>query len=567
MNDLDSLKILDPEDLISGIRFSSEQGKIWFNEQRMLLIHANVMGQLRKELVETLGVQRAKRFLMRFGYHSGLKDAEVARKVRPHITKEEMFMAGPQLHAIRGMVKVVPTKLEIDMESGHFLGEFDWFNSYEADVHQHYFGHAEEPICWSLLGYSSGYTSYFMGQTIIYKETRCAAMGDDCCRIVGKPLDEWEDKAEIEKFMLPDPVAEELFALRNELVRLRDTVGDDSEYDYKIFNSIGQSAAFIKVCKLIKKAANSRATVLLQGETGVGKEVFARGLHVSSDRAENPFVAVNCACIPPELIEAELFGVEKGAYTGASQSREGKFERADGGTIFLDEVIELSPRAQATLLRVLQEGELERVGDTRTRTVDVRVVTATNEDLQQAVQEGRFRADLFYRLNIFPVHIPPLRERKEDIPLLTQYFLERYQTIYNKRILGVTDKSREALLEYQWPGNIRELENLIERGVILTDNNNEIEVCSFFPAFKDSGSAVGRVQQDGSLREEVPADDGDQEAWCERLLTENFSLESLEQSLIRHALKVADGNVSKAARTLGLTRPALAYRMKKLEPS
>ena len=175
---------------------------------------------------------------------------------------------------------------------------------------------------------------------------------------------------------------------------------------------------------MIDKAAKGKVSVLLLGETGVGKEVIARSVHLSSERAEQPFVAVNCAAIPPDLIEAELFGVEKGAYTGANQSRQGRFERAHGGTIFLDEVVELSPRAQATLLRVLQEGELERVGDNRTRSIDVRVIAATNESLAEAVQNGRFRADLYYRLNVFPVKIPPLRERLEDLPLLAEHFLK-----------------------------------------------------------------------------------------------------------------------------------------------
>ena len=189
-----------------------------------------------------------------------------------------------------------------------------------------------------------------------------------------------------------------------------------------------------KCADLLEKASQSKVSVLLEGETGVGKEAFAKGLHAGSRRADQPFVAVNCACIPPELVESELFGVEKGAFTGAVQSKPGKFERAHSGTIFLDEIIELSPRAQAALLRVLQEGELERVGGSQTRKIDVRVVAATNENLLEAVQQGRFRADLYYRLNTFPVFIPPLRERRQDIPLLIQYFLKKYTALYQKNI-------------------------------------------------------------------------------------------------------------------------------------
>lgn len=557
-------------DLLSQIRFESDKGKIWLNEQRMLMIHSSVMGLLRKELIETLGINRAKGFLMRFGYHSGWKDAELVAKVRPDMSKEDAFFVGPQLHCIKGMVNVKPVSLNIDLDNGIFHGEFDWFDSYEADVHLHDFGPEEEPICWTLIGYASGYTTYFMGQPVIFKETQCAGMGHEHCHIVGKPAEEWDDQAELERYLLPDPIAEELFSLQSQLSDLRDNFRSSDQSEDLLFNSVGRSGAFKNVCQLIRRASSSRVTVLLQGETGVGKEIVARGLHMSSDRADKAFVAVNCACIPPDLIEAELFGVEKGAFTGATQSREGKFERANGGTIFLDEVIELSPRAQASLLRVLQESEMERVGDTRTRRIDVRVVAAANEDLEEAVRNGKFRADLFYRLNVYPVHIPPLRDRTEDIPLLIEHFLEKYHTLYNKRTLGVSDMAMQALMNYKWPGNIRELENMIERGVILTDNNHTIDLDAFFPSLSEPTHPLNSINRNGHLaaeRQPLHSDNGmlPQDLLCDQLLSEEFSLEAMEEQLIRTAMERVDGNVSKAARLLGMTRPQLAYRLKKLD--
>jgi DNA-binding NtrC family response regulator len=562
-------------DLLSQIRFESDKGKIWLNEQRMLMIHSSVMGLLRKELIDTLGINRAKGFLMRFGYHSGWKDAELVAKVRPDMSKEDAFFVGPQLHCIKGMVNVKPVALNIDMDNGIFHGEFDWFDSYEADVHLHDFGPAEEPICWTLIGYASGYTTYFMGQQVIFKETQCAGMGHDHCHIVGKPVEQWDDQTELERYLLPDPIAEELFSLQSQLSDLRDNFRSSDQSEDLLFNSVGRSGAFKNVCQLIRRASSSRVTVLLQGETGVGKEIVARGLHLSSDRADKAFVAVNCACIPPDLIEAELFGVEKGAFTGAVQSREGKFERAHGGTIFLDEVIELSPRAQASLLRVLQESEMERVGDTRTRRIDVRVVAAANEDLEEAVRNGKFRPDLFYRLNVYPVHIPPLRDRTEDIPLLIEHFLEKYHTLYNKRTLGVSDLAMQALMNYKWPGNIRELENMIERGVILTDNNHTIDLDAFFPSLSEPTHPLNSIKRNGTLgaerlpldRQPLQSDSGmlPQDLLCDQLLSEEFSLEAMEEQLIRTAMDRVEGNVSKAARLLGMTRPQLAYRLKKLD--
>lgn len=401
MSDNSELKLPDDSDLLSQISFDPQHGKIWLNEQRMVLVHSAAIGLLRKELIETLGITRAKAFLMRFGYNSGWMDAELVSKIRPDLSKKEAYFVGPQLHGIKGMVKVEPVALEFDIENEHFYGEMDWLNSYEAEAHLKQFGVSDEPICWTLLGYASGFTTFYMGTHIFFKEDSCAGCGDAHCHMVGKPVEEWSDSDDIKRLFLPDPVADELFVLRNEVSELRDSFRLNVQDDDLLSDSIGQSPAFKKVCNLIKHASASKVSVLLQGETGVGKEVFAKALHTGSELRDQPFVAVNCACIPPDLIEAELFGVNKGAFTGAHESREGKFERANGGTIFLDEVVELPSRAQAALLRALQENEIERVGDTRTRKIDVRVIAATNEDLLLAVEQGKFRADLYYPCRFF----------------------------------------------------------------------------------------------------------------------------------------------------------------------
>ena len=263
----------------------------------------------------------------------------------------------------------------------------------------------------------------------------------------------------------------------------------------------GISPGFRAAYDLLKQAAGSNITVLLQGETGVGKEVFARSLHEMSSRSGKPFVAVNCAAIPHELVESELFGVEKGAFTGALVSRPGRFERADGGTLFLDEIGDLPASAQAKLLRVLQEGEIERLGDQKTRKINVRLVAATNANLQDQVKEGRFRSDLYYRLNAYQILIPPLRERKQDIPLLAKHFLARHTAVHGKKLRGFTDKAKRALLGYPWPGNIRELQNTVERGVILAPGGTRIEVNHLFMSCERGAARVRSRQQRRSRRQ------------------------------------------------------------------
>lgn len=562
-----SLTLPDPQDLIDKIHFDSKEGKIWLDEQRMLLVHSAVMGLLRKELINTLGVERAKGLLMRFGYHSGIRDAELAQKLRPDMSNSESFMAGPQLHNIEGLVKVTPTTIDFDVEKGEFHAEFDWEHSYEAENHITNYGLSSETICWTLCGYASGFATSHMKRQILFKETQCASTGANKCHIIGKTTEEWGNADDTKKYLLPDPIIEELLALQHEVADLKNHFLNTEFKNDVLLNSVGHSQAFKNTCRLIKKAAKSKVTVLLQGETGVGKEAVAKSLHTNSHRAQSPFIAVNCACIPPDLIEAELFGVEKGAYTGATKTREGKFERANQGTIFLDEIIELSPRAQASLLRVLQESELERVGDIRTRKVDVRIIAATNEDLNQAVLEGRFRADLFYRLNVYPIFIPSLRERSEDIPILTSHFLKKYCALYNKNTAGVSDRAMQALTQYKWPGNIRELENMIERGVILTDNNQSIDMASFFPSLSEPSHPLNVINSTGQLSKKPQTNEINETLAIKDMLGENFSLEALEIQLINKAMVLTNHNISKAARKLGLTRPALAYRLKKIQES
>jgi DNA-binding NtrC family response regulator len=554
-------------DLLSQVRFDPAHGKVWFNEQRMLLFHASGMGLLRKELIETLGLQRARGLLMRFGFDAGFKDAALARKLRPEITTADAFLVGPRLACIKGLVQVEPLELSFDLSSGAFIGRFEWTESYEAETHLQHFGTSAEPVCWTLIGYSSGFTSYYMGRRILFKEEVCAGCGSAHCRIIGKPAEEWSDRAELEKLYEPDLVAEELLALRTQVSELQETVRASRAAPAGAVSFIGRSPGFLKARDLIKRGAASRASVLLLGETGVGKEVFARSLHALSERAERPFVAVNCASIPSDLIASELFGVERGAFTGATVSREGKFERADGGTIFLDELVELTPGAQAALLRVLQEGELERVGGSFVRKIDVRVVAATNEDLKEAVRKGRFRADLFYRLNVYPVTIPPLRERTEDIPLLARHFLGKFHALYKKTTLGISDRAMRSLKNYAWPGNIRELENMIERGVILTDHNRTIDIDSLFTSPPDEDAGHTLSAQTGGLRleQDNPSPRSPYDELSVRLLNEGFSITDFESAITRNAMALAKDNVTHAARLIGMTRAQLAYRLEKLK--
>ena len=312
------------------------------------------------------------------------------------------------------------------------------------------------------------------------------------------------------------------------------------------FAIIGRTTPMRKVYELIEKVAPSPTTVLITGESGTGKELVARALHEQSDRSDGPFIQINCGAIPENLFEAELFGYEKGAFTGAMASKPGRFELADGGTLFLDEVGELPRDMQVKILRVLQERVIDRIGGVRSTTVDVRVITATNVDLLRAVRDGRFRDDLYYRLNVIPIHLPPLRDRVDDIPLLVEHFLRRFNDRLGKEIRAIAPDALAALLEHNWPGNIRELENLMERSVLLVES--DMIRLDDLPGLRTGGPLTPDVDNDLEelgLKEYV-----------------RVHTVKLERARIARALSVETGNVTRAARRLGISRKSLQTKMK-----
>ena len=322
--------------------------------------------------------------------------------------------------------------------------------------------------------------------------------------------------------------------LRDENRQLKEQLGRRYEFD----NIVGRSRQMQDIFATILRVAPSRATVLLAGESGVGKDLIARAIHFHSPRAAKPMVKINCTSIPENLMESELFGYEKGAFTGANTSKPGKFEQADGGTVFLDEIGDVPAVIQVKLLRVLQEREFERLGSNRTQHIDVRVIAATNQDLRRALEQGTFREDLYYRLNVVPMEIPPLRARKEDIPYLARHFVTQLAPESGGRVTSITEGAIDKLMQYDWPGNVRELENVIERSLVMAPGET---------------LDATDIRLDMTLRTRPVSGDFS--------LPGGMSLDQYEQEIIKQALKTADGNKSQAARLLGLTRNALRYRL------
>ena len=365
-------------------------------------------------------------------------------------------------------------------------------------------------------------------------DTAIEAMKNGAYDYISKPFKSDEVHMALKK-------AEERERLKKENRRLREKIEKIEEH-YRCGNMIGKSRAMQEVFKMVEKVAKYNTTVLISGESGTGKELISRGIHLEGERSNKAMVAINCGGIPENLLESEFFGYKKGAFTGADRDKKGLFQEADKGTIFLDEIGELPLSLQVKLLRVLQENEIRPIGDTRTQQVDVRVIAATQKNLEDAVKEGNFREDLYYRLNVLNIKLPPLRDRLEDLPLLIEHFIQRYNQLLGKQIKKASPAALSVLLKYRWPGNIRELENVIERAVVLAD-----------------GEEI--------LREHLPQELEEKSAsFFNREISEEFSLKKaqqiLEKKMIAKALDATEGNRTHAAKLLEISHPSLLSKMK-----
>src|SRR5688572_26615791 len=467
------------------LEFRPDQGIIRLHEQRVVILSAAAMGLLRKELIDTLGFETARRIFLRFGFADGYHDAVSLRDRSHWTTPLEGLRAGSELHRLEGIVRAEISRVEHDPASGRFEEEVTWYNSYVAEQHVHHYGRSDTPVCWSLVGYASGYVSACLGQEIYFRETACLAEGATACSVVGKDAASWGDALEgLRTDFHSADLGQEVERIREAAHRRlqdldrRERVVEKRERELNLLRErvarhaaskhfIAGAASMQEVLELAARVAPLDTTVLIYGESGTGKEFIVRMIHDQSPRAGGPFISINCAALTETLLESELFGHARGAFTGAVREKTGLFELASNGTLFLDEIGEVAPTVQAKLLRALQEREIRRVGAERTIKVNARVVAATNRDLRAAVEAGTFREDLYFRLGAFVITVPPLRERREDIPALVHDFVRRAAARVKRDVQTVSPEAMTVLMNYHWPGNVRELEHAIERAVIV----------------------------------------------------------------------------------------------------
>jgi two-component system response regulator HydG len=524
-------------------------GVLRFADQRVLLMDAGAMGLLRRELVDRLGETAARSVLTRFGFAHGWRTAEAMRDALPWDSARDWRIAGGRIHMLQGQLVYEATQDDGVSPEGGAFAEAIWRDSYEAQQHLLQFGRSDAPVCWAVTAFASGYLSYSNGRTIYCVERECVGRGDARCRVEGRPAEDWgeHDATALAFFRdacfeahlahLTDALKQTEQALR---ARRKELAAVTPDGDEAAPGLVARSDAMRRVVDLARRVAPVDTTVLITGESGVGKERVARLVHDESPRAAHAFVAVNCGAVTETLLESELFGHARGAFTGATADRPGLFESAHGGTLLLDEVGELSPAMQVRLLRVLQEREVRRVGETRARRVDVRVLAATHRNLADEVAAGRFRQDLYYRLRVVEVCIPPLRARRADVLPLARAVLVRLAARFKRPVRSLSPEAADMLLRYRWPGNVRELENALERAVVLAEGPRV--------ALHDLPEEVR------AARMPAPVSEG-----------EVRPLEEVERAYILAALATNGGNQTQTAAQLGIGTATLYRKLRRYE--
>ncbi len=539
---------VDDLNLRELLQTESPGGLLRFAGQRALIIDAVALGLWRAELIHSLGMDATRGIMTRFGYAHGRRLAETLRDEFPWDDERQWQLAGGRLHTLQGMMRLELVRRE-DRDAAEPFAESIWHDSYEAEQHLLHHGRAEQAVCWSLCGFASGYLSRASGREVLCVERQCVGRGDLICELVGKTREDWGQAAEehaawYRREQVDDVLGSVAARLRRADARLRSRKRRIAEVTGAEADDSGivlQSAAMRRVVDLARRVAPVDSTVLITGESGVGKERIARLLHESSARTAGPFVAVNCGAISETLLESELFGHVKGAFTGATADRAGLFEAAHGGTLFLDEVGELPQAMQVKLLRALQEREVRRVGDNRNRKIDVRILAATNRELRTVVGREGFREDLYYRLRVVEIRVPPLRERKDDILPLARFFLDKTARRLGKAVRcdGFSARAADQLLRHGWPGNVRELENAVERAVVV------------------------------AMGERVEPDDLPEEIRTAREITfdpaHGRSLADVERDYILSVLQANEGNRGQTAEQLGIGSATLYRKLKRYE--
>ncbi len=524
------------------------EGLLSLQGRRLVLHDMHAFAHLRKDLIEMLGLDMARQVLTRFGYFWGQADAAAVKRLLKMDSLTEWLKAGARMHTLQGVAKCVINEIELDEQAGTFHMDVQWYHSGEADEHLIGFGKSEYPVCWILAGYSSGYSTFCFGKNIYFIEQQCRGKGDAICSGIARDEHSWGNEiTPYLRYFQADDIKGKILSLSDELrhksielVRQRQRISRLERIKKPFYLEV-KSKAFMDVIDLANRIAPYDSSVLITGETGVGKEVLARYIHGLSHRHDKSFLGVNCGALPETLAESELFGHKAGSFTGAIHDRIGLFEQAAKGTIFLDEIGDVSQSIQLKILRVLQEREIMRIGESISRKVDVRIIAATNKNLEQAIANETFRDDLYYRLSVIEIQIPPLRQRREDILSLARYFVKRYAQKLKRPNLKLDPACLEFLLKYQWPGNVRELENVIERASIL--------------------SISGTITPDNlplQLVESTP-----RPTYISDPL--QCTLEQLEQEHITTVMKLVDGNKTKAAQLLGISQTTLWRKLNQMQ--